>query len=85
MGALGFDMKQSPQLHIDKLKKKTAPIYFGKQSNDIHVGIIGYQVSHNPPFSPGGRLDQGGSSASKVRPATTKSAVRGMSNSSPTT
>jgi hypothetical protein len=43
-GALGFDMKQSPQLHVEKQKKKTAPIYFGKQSNDIHVGIIGYQV-----------------------------------------
>ena len=41
-GVLGFDTKQSPVIHVDKRKKKPDPIYFGKQANDIHVGIIGY-------------------------------------------
>jgi hypothetical protein len=58
------------------------PIHFGKQANDIHVGIIGYQVSTNP-FSPVARDDLG-SSGKKARPGTTKNNLRGVSNTTPT-
>jgi hypothetical protein len=79
-GALGFEDKISPVLHLDKKKSKVDVIPFGKQANDIHVGIIGYQVSH--PFSPGSG-DGMSNSPSKRRPGTTNNAARGMSNSSP--
>ena len=44
-GTLGLQPKSSPFVHLDKRKKNKANIQFGKQSNDIHVGIIGYQLS----------------------------------------